>query len=41
MQKILVTGANGFLGQNLLNSIARDKKFKIYGLVKYKKISKK
>ena len=41
MQKILVTGANGFLGQNLLNSIARDKKFKIYGLVKYKKNFKK
>ena len=41
MQKILVTGANGFLGQNLLNSIAGDKKFKIYGLVKYKKNFKK
>ena len=37
MQKILVTGANGFLGRNLLNTLARNTKLKVYGLVKFKK----
>ncbi len=34
MQKILVTGANGFLGQNLLNTFAKKKRLKVYGLIK-------
>ena len=37
MQKILVTGANGFLGRNLLNTLARNTGLKVYGLVKSKK----
>ena len=41
--KILITGANGFIGTNLINELLKNKKYKLYGVdigVK-KKVSKK
>ena len=42
MQKILVTGASGFLGTNLVSKLSKNKKIVVYGLVnkKRKKFSK-
>ena len=37
MQKILVTGASGFLGKNLISKISKNKNFIIYGLTHSKK----
>lgn len=33
MQNILVTGASGFLGRNLMMKLSKNKKFTIYGLI--------
>ena len=41
MQKILITGADGFLGKNLILELVKVPKFKVYGLVKEKKRIKK
>jgi len=30
----LITGASGFIGKNLINSLLKDKSFEIYGLIK-------
>ena len=43
MQKILVTGASGFLGSNIVSKLSKNKKIIVYGLVskkrkKFKKI---
>lgn len=40
-KKILITGASGFLGRNLILKLSRHKNFKIYGLITKNKISKK
>ena len=33
-KKVLITGASGFIGKNLINSLLKDKSFEIYGLIK-------
>ena len=33
-KKILVTGANGFVGSHMLDYLLSKKKYKIYGLIK-------
>ena len=30
--KILITGANGFIGTNLINELLKNKKYKLYGV---------
>jgi len=35
-KKILITGASGFLGTNLISRLSREKKLEIYGLIKKK-----
>ena len=37
MQKILVTGASGFLGTNLVSKLSKNKKIVVYGLVNKKR----
>ena len=33
-KKILITGASGFLGSNLISKISKNNSFEIYGLIK-------
>ncbi len=33
-KKVLITGATGFIGKNLINNLLKDKSFEIFGLIK-------